>query len=150
MSGLVWLQEQLPKRHVFKRDWIVPSIYDNHSRVNNQHVWRELYDHPMSTKFFTSIMNKIFIRAPKMIRKVTMALIWICVPLCTNYMFHILGERGYSLAPKYKEFSNKKQDNNDVWHLASRNFTIGGATSSTSTLVTLILIKFPMESEVPK
>ena len=30
----MWLQEQLAKRHVLKRDWSAGSKYDNHSRLN--------------------------------------------------------------------------------------------------------------------
>ena len=32
-------QGHVPKRQVFKRDWIVCSKYDNHSRLNSQHDW---------------------------------------------------------------------------------------------------------------
>ena len=37
VCGLVWLQEWTPKIHVFKRDWISCSKYDNHSRLGRQH-----------------------------------------------------------------------------------------------------------------
>ena len=60
----------------------------------------------------------------------------------------------------YKEFSHKKLNNNDAWHLASLSFIVGGATSSMSILhypnhahsrlVTMITIKFSMISEVSK
>ena len=48
--------------------------FDIHSRFDSEHNWRALYiDHlKMSTRFFTLIMNKIFIRAPKIVKNVTM------------------------------------------------------------------------------
>ena len=55
-----------------------------------------------------------------------------------------------SLTLKHRDLYDKKLDNNDAWRLASLSFIVGEATSSTSTLITLILIKFPMISEVPK
>jgi hypothetical protein len=48
-------------RHLFKRDWSTCSKYDIHSRFNNQHNGEDLYDHLMSTRIFTLMMNKIFI-----------------------------------------------------------------------------------------
>ena len=65
------------------------------------------------------------------------------------------------ITTKKKEFFNKKLDNNHALRrLASLSFIVGGATSSMSilhypnhvhsTLVTLIIIKFPMICEVPK
>ena len=56
--GFMWLQEHVQKKHVFKRDWIASSKYDNHADLNNQHDGRDLYDHLMSTRILT--MNKIF------------------------------------------------------------------------------------------
>ena len=35
ICGLVWLQEQIPKRHVFKR--LDCELYDNHYGLNNEH-----------------------------------------------------------------------------------------------------------------
>ena len=47
----------------------------------------------MSTRIFTLIMNKMFIRVLETMRKVTTtSLIWICQPSRTNRVFHILGE----------------------------------------------------------
>ena len=40
----------------------------------------------------TWIVDKIFIRAPKITRKVTTTSIWICYPSRTNRMFYIIGE----------------------------------------------------------
>ena len=36
-----------------------------------------LFDHSMSTRIFTLIINKIFIGTPKIMKKVALALIWI-------------------------------------------------------------------------
>ena len=52
--------------------------YANQSRLNNQHNWGGLYDQLMNMRIFTLIRNKIFIQVPKIMRKVAMALLWIC------------------------------------------------------------------------
>ena len=52
----------------------------------------DLYGHLMSTRVFTFIKNQMFVCALKFMRKVAMALIWICEPCFTNHVFHILGE----------------------------------------------------------
>ena len=44
----------------------------------SQHDWGDLYDHLLSTKIFTLIIYKIIIGAPKIMRKVSTASIWIC------------------------------------------------------------------------
>ena len=44
-----------------KRDWTMCSKQVNHSKLNNQHNWGNLYDHLMSTRIFTLVMNEIFI-----------------------------------------------------------------------------------------
>ena len=41
------------------------GLYDNHSKLNSQHNRRGLFDHLMSTRIFTLIMRKNFIRALK-------------------------------------------------------------------------------------
>jgi hypothetical protein len=48
----VSLQERIPNRHVFKRDWTTCSKYDNHWRLDNQHqgIGGNLYDQLMSTR----------------------------------------------------------------------------------------------------
>ena len=53
-------------------------IYDNHIRFDSQHNWGNLYDHLMSMRVFILIMIKIFIWAPKIMRKVATTSIWIC------------------------------------------------------------------------
>ena len=63
------------KKDVFNRDWTTCSKHDNHSRLHN---WVDLYDHLMSMRIFILILNEIFIRAPKIMRKVTAISIWIC------------------------------------------------------------------------
>ena len=55
----------------------------------------DLYDDLMSSRIFIFITNKIFIQAPKIMKKVAMASIWICYTSRTNCVFHILGEVGY-------------------------------------------------------
>ena len=45
---------------------------------------KDLYDHFMGTEIFTLILRKILIRAPKIMKKLATALIWICQPSCTN------------------------------------------------------------------
>ena len=49
----------IKKTCAFKRDWTVCPNYDNHSRLNSQHDWEDLYDHSMNTR----ITNKIIIEA---------------------------------------------------------------------------------------
>ena len=53
-----------------------------------------LYEHLMSMRIFTLIMYKILIRALEIMRKLAIALLWICQPSHTNLVFHILGEVG--------------------------------------------------------
>ena len=40
-------------------------------------TWETLYDHLMSTRIFTLILIKIFMWAPKTMRKVAIASVWI-------------------------------------------------------------------------
>ena len=71
------------------------SKYDNYSKFNNQHDWEDSSDHLMTRIIiFISIMNNIFIWAPKSMRKVAMVSIWICTPSHNNHVFHILQEVG--------------------------------------------------------
>ena len=44
------------KDNVFKRDWTTCSKFVNHSRLNSQHNWGDLYDHLMSKRIFTLII----------------------------------------------------------------------------------------------
>jgi len=83
------------KKDVFKKDWILCSNYDNHSRFNNQCHWWNFYDHLMNVRIFTLISNKIIIRAPKTMRKVAMLSLDLdLLTSCTNCMSHILEEVG--------------------------------------------------------
>ena len=45
---------------------IVCSKYTNYSRFYSQCNWEDLHDHFMSTRTFTSIINKIFIEFQKL------------------------------------------------------------------------------------
>ena len=60
-------------------------------------IEENLYDHFTSTRIFTLMLSKIFIRAPKILRKTTMTWIWIYEPSHTTHVFHILGEVGLCL-----------------------------------------------------
>ena len=66
------------KRHVLKRNWIMCSKNDMHSKLSSQHNWGDLDDYLMSTRIYTFIIDKIFILAPEIMRKVATALIWTC------------------------------------------------------------------------
>ena len=71
VCGLVRLQEQISKRHMFKRDWIACSKYGFYYRFDSQHdqVGKSvIYDHQLNTRIFTLMMNEIkrFKRAPKL------------------------------------------------------------------------------------
>ena len=48
------------QKDVFERDWTTCSKYDNHSRLNSQCNWGNLYDHLMGMRIFTFIVNMIF------------------------------------------------------------------------------------------
>ena len=48
----------------------------------------------MSTRIITSMMNKICIRAPNLMRQMAIDTIWISLPFCTNCVFYILWEVG--------------------------------------------------------
>ena len=68
-------------QHMFETYWIMCSKYANHSMLNSHHSlgWgRDLYIHLISTRIFTLKFNKIFIRAPKIMRNVAMGLFWTC------------------------------------------------------------------------
>ena len=54
-------KKQISKRHVFERDWTKCSKYAKHSKFNNQHDLEDMYDHLMSTRNFTLIINNLFI-----------------------------------------------------------------------------------------
>ena len=46
---------------MFEGDWTKCSKYVEHSKLNSQHDWGDLYDRLPSTEIFTLIMNEIFI-----------------------------------------------------------------------------------------
>ena len=48
------------KRYMLEKNWTMCSNYNNHARFYNQHYWENLYDHLMSIRIFTLIMNNIY------------------------------------------------------------------------------------------
>ena len=60
MCGFIWLKEWIP-RHMFKRDWTACLEYAKQFKPNSQHHWGNLFDHSMSTRINTLVMNKLFI-----------------------------------------------------------------------------------------
>ena len=66
------------------------SKYINHSRLYSQHNWGDLYDYFISTRIFTLIINKIFIRALSTRRKMATGMHWICYSSRINSVFQIL------------------------------------------------------------
>ena len=67
-----------PFKHVFKRGLTTCSKNVLCTMLDSQHDCGDLYDHLMSTRIFTLIMNKLFIWAPKMMRQMAMGTIWNC------------------------------------------------------------------------
>ena len=58
-------------------DWVL-KIWYIHCRLNSEsNLGVGLYDHFMRTRIFTLTMNKIFIWAPNIMRKVAIVCIWI-------------------------------------------------------------------------
>ena len=85
LSGmwLAWLQEQIPKdMHVKEIRLHAENVLTILASIINI-VGRDLYGHFTITKIFTLIMNKIFLWAPKIMRKVTMA-------LSVNFALHLV------------------------------------------------------------
>ena len=58
------------QKDTFLKHWTVCSKNDNHSRLDDQHIWGDPYDYLMSSRILSLVMNKMFIRAPKIIKKV--------------------------------------------------------------------------------
>ena len=85
VHGLVWLEELRPEGHVFERDWIACSQYDNYSRLNSQHNCRRgLYDRFVNTWISTW--------APKLWGKWLWPRFGFGTLLCTNHVVYIPGE----------------------------------------------------------
>lgn len=63
-------ETDIKKTFVWKRlDYMLK--YNTHSKFNSQHDWEDTYSrHLMNMKYFTSIMNMTFTRAPEITRKV--------------------------------------------------------------------------------
>ena len=74
VCDLVRLQKRIPNKYVLKKMWTMCSKYDDHSKLNNQHIWENLYDHLISMEIFTFMMNK----GSKITREMARASIWIC------------------------------------------------------------------------
>jgi len=49
----------MSERHVFKRDWIACLKYANHSRLNRQHDWGDLYDFINEQEHFTHLLGYV-------------------------------------------------------------------------------------------
>ena len=60
--------------------------------LSSQHNWGNLCDLLRRKRNCTLLMNKMFLWALSIMRKVAKALTWICQSSCTNHAFHILGE----------------------------------------------------------
>ena len=48
------------QKDMFKRNWTVCINFGDHSRLNSQQNWVNLYDHLMRKRIFTLTVNKIF------------------------------------------------------------------------------------------
>ena len=71
------------------------SKCDNYFWFHNWHNWGGgLNDHLMSTRFFTLIINKIFVWTPKLWGKWLWPWFELGTHLCINHLSHILGEVG--------------------------------------------------------
>ena len=64
---------------------------------NSQQNWGDLYDHVMNSRIFTLTMNKIFIWAPRIMRKMATDMIQNCQSSRTNCVEHIVQEVGAEL-----------------------------------------------------
>ena len=56
----MWLQEWIPKRHMFKGEWTTCSKYKTIIDSIVTIIGTDLYDHLMTTRILILIMNKIF------------------------------------------------------------------------------------------
>jgi hypothetical protein len=83
------------KKTWFERDWITCPNYDRYSRFNSQHNKRHMYDHLANTRIFVLMLNKIFVWALDIMRRVVKTSIWISYPSRTKHVFYILEEVGY-------------------------------------------------------
>jgi hypothetical protein len=54
------------------------SNFVNHSKLNSQHNRGDVYVHSIRNGIFTLIMSEIFVRAPKIMGKMTIASNWSC------------------------------------------------------------------------
>ena len=65
--------------------------------LSSEYIWGNLCDLLRRQRNFTLWMNKMFLRALNIMRKVAKALTWICQSSCANHVFHILREVGAEL-----------------------------------------------------
>ena len=63
--------------HLSKRHCNLCSTHVNHSRLTSQHSQGDLYDHIISSRIFTLILNKIITQAPKTMKNAATTLSWI-------------------------------------------------------------------------
>lgn len=86
----------MSKRHVFIRDWIVCSKYDNHSRFIRQYNWGNLSDYLVSIKIFDSILDKTIHPSSKFYVESDndLNLDLLTTLVLVNHVFHILGDIG--------------------------------------------------------
>lgn len=78
VGGLVWIQEQAPKRHpVFQRDWTTCSKLVNYSRFNSQHnLEGRAYNHLRRKRIFTLALNHCSYKLQKWWGKEDLTSIW--------------------------------------------------------------------------
>jgi hypothetical protein len=67
------IKKKIIKTRVLERNELV-SVRTNHFGLHSQHHCEDLYGDLMNTIILSSVMNKSFIGAPKIMRKVKMAL----------------------------------------------------------------------------
>ena len=69
-----WYVVKCDSKNIYQEDMYSKDIglraqkHDNYSRLSNQQIWEHRYDHFVSMRIFTSIMDKKFMRAPKIMR----------------------------------------------------------------------------------
>ena len=91
VCGLVWVDGWIASDMYLEEIGLHAQSMIIRSRLNRQHSCEDLYDRLISMSIFTS--KNVFIRAPKITRKVAMASIWVCKPSCINRIIHIQMEK---------------------------------------------------------
>ena len=98
------------QKDTFLKHWTMCSKNDNHSRLNDQHIWGDPYDCLMSSRILSLVMNKMFIRAPKISRKCLQHPSGWFTP---SYIWHTRGFRTYLLGSYLRCINDYK-----VWHFS--------------------------------